>query len=524
MLKKAPPKSWRKLCMILITASVFVVIFFYYVSKELLLHSTARLVVGISAGLFLCAVLITLGCLLLYKKAQLHRICLIACVCFSVLSCFIQLPGGIPDEPYHYKCAYLWSNVVMGIPVEEAEVKSVYQKRNTLVRAADLELMRELDTREKSYIETYKAGAKDLIHPPEASALALVEGEVMDLGVSPFEYLPAVFGIVFGRLLHIGARITFYLARVFTALTFSVLVSLAVKYAPTAKTAYFCIALFPMSIHLAGSISYDALIIGVTFLTSALLLRAIFCESWRPDKKTILVLAILAALLAPMKNASYLAVLMLLFLIPKSRFQEFPKWKTCLIVLGVAVLVLVLLKIEALLKLFGKTDLFSKEAISLSDLLRSPGYFIKTIFLTTAAQSEFYLWSMIGTQLSWFSIPLPWYIGLGFFVLLVFVCLPEKSELCYYGSRKNRFTILGICALVYLWFLIGMLLWWTKAGAPVIEGVQGRYFLPILPMLCIALRSARFTAADGMGAYLCFGATALSTLAFLYMTASFLSV
>ena len=38
-----------------------------------------------------------------------------------------------------------------------------------------------------------------------------------------------------------------------------------------------------------------------------------------------------------------------------------------------------------------------------------------------------------------------------------------------------------------------MLMSWTPLGSPVVEGVQGRYFLPILPLGLLALRSRSVT-------------------------------
>ena len=33
---------------------------------------------------------------------------------------------------------------------------------------------------------------------------------------------------------------------------------------------------------------------------------------------------------------------------------------------------------------------------------------------------------------------------------------------------------------------LGLSLWWTPLGSRYIEGIQGRYFLPLLPLLAIA--------------------------------------
>ena len=47
------------------------------------------------------------------------------------------------------------------------------------------------------------------------------------------------------------------------------------------------------------------------------------------------------------------------------------------------------------------------------------------------------------------------------------------------------FLCLGSTGLI----LLGMLLQWTPMGYVSIEGVQGRYFLPFLPVLLMALKN-----------------------------------
>ena len=47
------------------------------------------------------------------------------------------------------------------------------------------------------------------------------------------------------------------------------------------------------------------------------------------------------------------------------------------------------------------------------------------------------------------------------------------------------------CFLVLLATMLVMLMSWTPLGSSVVEGVQGRYFLPVLPLALTALRSRR---------------------------------
>lgn len=50
-----------------------------------------------------------------------------------------------------------------------------------------------------------------------------------------------------------------------------------------------------------------------------------------------------------------------------------------------------------------------------------------------------------------------------------------------------------MCAVCAGLILAGMLLTWTPRGYVSIEGVQGRYFIPLMPALLLVLRNPRLT-------------------------------
>ncbi|MBR3334986.1 MAG: DUF2142 domain-containing protein [Clostridia bacterium] len=56
-------------------------------------------------------------------------------------------------------------------------------------------------------------------------------------------------------------------------------------------------------------------------------------------------------------------------------------------------------------------------------------------------------------------------------------------------KRARRFRILMICAFILCWTLLSaaLLVWWTPEDDPLIEGLQGRYFLPAMfgMLLCL---------------------------------------
>ena len=75
------------------------------------------------------------------------------------------------------------------------------------------------------------------------------------------------------------------------------------------------------------------------------------------------------------------------------------------------------------------------------------------------------------------------------FILLTAGLVGEKDQPALPG--KTRITLVGVSLLVILATFAGMLISWTPVGCETILGVQGRYFLPVLPLLLLALPGNR---------------------------------
>ena len=89
--------------------------------------------------------------------------------------------------------------------------------------------------------------------------------------------------------------------------------------------------------------------------------------------------------------------------------------------------------------------------------------------------------------MGWLDIHLSRWIIFGLTLCLVAMCLREKDSEIVSITRRQRILFL-LCALfVYLAFLVGMMVWWTKAGTSIIQGIQGRYFIPVLPLILFSL-------------------------------------
>ena len=65
------------------------------------------------------------------------------------------------------------------------------------------------------------------------------------------------------------------------------------------------------------------------------------------------------------------------------------------------------------------------------------------------------------------------------------------------SDRKLRLLLIGIFILCWMILSCALMVWWTGEGSSVIQGIQGRYFLPCL--FCLLLGLPRISGKAGKG-------------------------
>ena len=102
---------------------------------------------------------------------------------------------------------------------------------------------------------------------------------------------------------------------------------------------------------------------------------------------------------------------------------------------------------------------------------------------------SFWLFNMVGDSLGWFqgSTSFPDYVPVIFLALLALSMLKSKDD-SDATSLATRLSFLAICSVGAFGAILSMWTGWTFASDTIIQGVQGRYFIPLLPMALIALR------------------------------------
>ena len=117
---------------------------------------------------------------------------------------------------------------------------------------------------------------------------------------------------------------------------------------------------------------------------------------------------------------------------------------------------------------------------------KEPIGFLQLFIRTAIQRAEFYLGGALGYRMAWTDRTVNWIVLLMFCLLLGGATSRVEGQTEPAVSLKERGLVAGIVFLEFLGFHILMLLE-TPINAPVINGVQGRYFIVLIPLFLLVV-------------------------------------
>lgn len=403
-------------------------------------------------------------------------------------------PFSAPDEDFHFSASYVLSNFLLG---------QGYQSEDPVpMRADDATFFYEKDIylNSSGYENMVRGFGSPLVSNTETVDVITNRGHSITSN-PPQCKIASALGITLGRLLGFNSYLTYYIGRLFNFILYIFVVVFAFRITPIGKAIIAVLGMLPMSLHLAVSYSYDAFVIPMSLLLTALCLKAIFGTGLM-RKGEWLSIGLIGALLAPCKVIYSLIVLMSLF-IPKKRFnsraEEVGIKVACILICFAPVLITRLGSVMATagvgaspqpaLSARGGNANDLGTYYTISDVLQRPSKFILMVARTFDQFGFQYLQRTVGGSLGWFQqeIAAPDLMVVFFTVLLVFSLIASKDDNRVLGSRCRLAGCL-LFVMGVLSIMAALLFSWTFTTDNVIYGVQGRYFIPFLPWLLLGLR------------------------------------
>lgn len=285
-------------------------------------------------------------------------------------------------------------------------------------------------------------------------------------------YTPQSVALFVARKLNVRTLHAFYAGRVLNGLAGIALVMLAMRLLPDAAWAFGAIGLTPMFLFLGGTYSADVVTIGLAFCAIAAALRAT-----RP-----MLLPLFAGLLSLAKPGYALIALLRL---PRIRERK-ERLPIVLAFLAVAIggVIAGIGAREAIYQ--ARPDATTDAAAQMKGVLAAPFAFLQLAVTHYAQHATQYLDQLIG-RLGWLDVGLPRFVLLAYLAMFAFVALSIGLRV----TMIDRVAMFVVIAATLLTIALADYLSWTPVGSNTIEGMQGRYFLPVAP-LALLMISARW--------------------------------
>jgi uncharacterized membrane protein len=404
---------------------------------------------------------------------------------FGVFFAVITPPFQVPDEKAHFYRAYQVSEGVMR-----------GQKQNNALGGILPESLADIS----------KQISKDIpFHPENKQKVGdILDGLRVPLDSSrrcfvpfvntaihtPLVYLPQAVGIGFGRILCDSVLALVYFGRLTNLLVWLILVYYAIKIVPVFKNVFLVLSLMPMSLFQAASLSADSLTNALSFLLIAICLKFAGRGCVVIKKRELVILFLLSAMVSLSKQV-YFVLVLLVFLIPPEKFGgRKNKW-----LVGAAMIFVSLLCSAGWLYCIRDIYVPFRDGIQTQTqvhfILSSPLTYAAILFATFKVQWMNLLLNYVGV-LGWLdTFLMPWQYKY-YFTLFIAVALLDGNK-GFSVSLKKRILIAFIFLASVILIFTSQYLSWTLPKAGLIEGLQGRYFIPLGPLFLLLLYNQKIS-------------------------------
>lgn len=312
-------------------------------------------------------------------------------------------------------------------------------------------------------------------------------------------YVPQALLLAPARLLELPPVAILYLGRLANVLTWVLAGGLAIRLLPFRRWSIALVCLSPMAVFLSGSLSADTPTNAAALVFLALVLHIGLPARPVPvvSRRQLLALTGAAALLGGMKPG-YGVLAGAVLLIPGARFASSrQRWSA----VGAVLLATSATSILWMLALWHADQVFPvpDPAARLEELVRSPVLFLERALTTLSRRGLDQLAGFVGV-LGHLDVLLPRAVYVGYPIALLGVTLLDGPDPPAWNLAR-RGLLLGLLGLGTLAVLAQLYVGAGRTEVMAIPGLQGRHFIPLAPLLLLAL-PARRALPEPMGGWL----------------------
>jgi uncharacterized membrane protein len=421
-----------------------------------------------------------------FREIPPQKIFLVIGIIFGIIFLIVTPPFQVPDEEVHFYKAYTLSEGML-TPEKVGNETGYYVSQSLLY---DTQKFRYLRFQPEHKVKTNSI-IFSLETPINSNNLVFLDyhnvGVPIPIAYPPIPYIiPALAMGLISFIVNPSVLFLMYIGRLVNLLVWAILIYLAIKITPVHKWVFVLLALMPMTLFQAASLSVDSFTMGICFLTIAFIFKLSFKEN-NINKKDILILLIFT-LLITLSKPGYVIILMALLMIPIVKFRS--KAKKLILLMLVPLTAFISNKVWNSLLVLDTTTGGSGRHNSFYSIIADPINFINIVINTINLKFNFYLVTFVG-KFGWLDTPLALKTSIAVYLagiylgIIILTALIDKNKLNV--SLKQKIIAFSTTALLAILIFVSQYTSWTAKGATIIEGVQGRYLLPLTPLIFIIL-------------------------------------
>jgi uncharacterized membrane protein len=409
---------------------------------------------------------------------------------FGSLVAIVIPPLRGPDEISHFLRIYSYARGEL-LPAAEVDGRKgifvdrkLYEQLSFFRSAGEwFATAREKDVRYGQVMALYRDAAGKIDDDSDQAAIfAPFAGTE---GYTPIAYLPYIPAAAIGRLLRLDFPDLLLLMRLFGIAAFTALAAYAIRVSPVLKWGFVLIAMLPVSLYNRSVLSADGAALSSALVITALCLSAARKSAAGPIWERSLWMTLCALSKQPQ-------IVFVLLELMTSRVRDLrQRWRSVLIVI-LPCLILSPLWVLAVSAEIGAWRLQNDRyhppeefnpVWKLSYMWEHPLHFPLAVWTTFTDWGD-RLWPELIGILGWQDI---WLRSWIYLVLTVFLLFVAVQRLQLDGVTRVRvtaltgLTVLGYVVVVYLIFFLT----YTPLDVDHVRGVQGRYFVIVLPVAAV---------------------------------------
>ncbi|NJP39846.1 DUF2142 domain-containing protein [Oscillospiraceae bacterium HV4-5-C5C] len=438
-----------------------------------------------------------------YSKRSLAAKFLVAALILGSLYLWVFPPESVPDEDTHFATTYAYTDYIFGNRfdlesslVDESADNSIvvngeehkHKHYNVPARATDADFYNRM--LKYPHISQYRAISENILS--DSTSVNNDNPVISDnvLSTSPIVYLPGIIGMSLARILNMNGLWLMQTGRFFNMLAFILLSYIAIKKMPFGKAFLAVMTLFPVVLNIVSSYSYDALLYGTSFVFIATVLNIALVK--HHFSISDLVIFTFSAIVFGSNKAIYIFILLFAFMITFENSNKKLRRKSILIQGLAGILSVALIILTTLQSVIKKQHVLVTEAqrYTYNDVLQRPLWFMRMIVKSIIHYASYYINTLIGGSLGWLEINIQMIIVFGFLLLLLLAAVNHKPDIKI--RLASRFVAMISFMLVFTGIFVAGLTW-TQVDNAYINGVQGRYFIPIILLLFVVFVNSQKT-------------------------------